>query len=239
MTAVFLDRPYDQSCQATVISVDDRGIRLDATVFYPSGGGQPGDRGVLRWDGNETEVRDTIKGEGPHDIVHIVADDAAMPAVGASVEAIIDWPRRYRHMRMHTALHLLCSVIEGDVTGGQVGADKSRLDFNLPSGALDKERIAAAVNALIAASLETRSVWISDEELAARPDLVRTMSVRPPAGSGRVRLLRIGPEDTPADLQPCGGTHVASTAEIGRVEIGKIENKGKQNRRVTLRLADA
>src|SRR3546814_5811720 len=141
-------------------------------------------------------------------------------------------------MRMHTALHLLCAVVEGDVTGGQIGAEKSRLDFNLPAGALDKDDLTARINALIAAAHPIAQLWITADELAARPDLVRTMSVKPPTAGGRVRLVRIGAEGAPVDLQPCGGTHVRNTAEIGRVEIAKIENKGKQNRRVNLVLAD-
>ena len=239
MTLIFLDRPYDKHCEASVLSVDDRGIRLDRTVFYPTGGGQPGDSGVLQWEGGETVIADTVKGDGPEDVVHVPAPGAPLPPVGTKVEASIDWPRRHRHMRMHTAMHLLCSVVEGDVTGGQVSAEKSRLDFNVPTGALDKAAIAAAMNALVTAGHPTTSVWITDEDLAAQPDLVRTMSVKPPTGSGRVRLLRIGPEAEPVDLQPCGGTHVANTAEIGRIEIAKIENKGKQNRRVSIVLADA
>lgn len=238
MTCIFRDRPYEKTCQATVASVDERGVCLDQTVFYPTGGGQPGDRGVIRWDGGEAEIVDTVKGSHPEDVIHVLAIHAPLPPVGTAVEAALDWQRRYRHMRMHTALHILCSVVEGDVTGGQIGADKSRLDFNLPTGALDKIAIAEAVNARIAAALPTESVWITDEELAARPDLVRTMSVKPPTGTGHIRLLRIGPEDAPIDLQPCGGTHVANTAEVHRVEIGKIENKGKQNRRIAILLTD-
>ena len=238
MTLIFQERPYDKSCQATVRSADDQGIRLDRTVFYPTGGGQPGDRGMLRWDGGETAIADTVKGAGLDDVVHVPAPGASVPPVGAMVEATIDWPRRYRHMRMHTAMHLLCSVVEGDVTGGQVGAEKSRLDFNVPTGSLDKQAIAEAINALVAAGHDTASVWITDDEMAAQPDLVRTMSVKPPTGSGRVRLLRIGAASAQVDLQPCGGTHVANTAEIGRVGIGKIENKGKQNRRVSITLID-
>jgi misacylated tRNA(Ala) deacylase len=160
------------------------------------------------------------------------------PEPGIEVEAVIEWERRHKLMRMHTALHLLCAAVEGDVTGGQVGEERGRLDFNVATAALDKDEIGRRINALIEAGHPTATVWITDEEMESRPELVRTMSVKPPTGSGRVRLLRIGPEDAPVDLQPCGGTHVANTAEIGRIEVAKIENKGKQNRRVTIRLAD-
>ncbi|WP_298372715.1 alanyl-tRNA editing protein [Azospirillum sp.] len=235
MDALFRDDAYAQRCAATVLSVDERGVRLDRTVFYPTGGGQPGDTGFLRFDGGEIRVADTVKGEGgPDDVIHVLDPAATPPAVGAVVEAVIDWDRRHRHMRMHTALHLLCAVVPGSVTGGQIGADKSRLDFNVPAESLDKDAIAAAVNARIAADTPVTTRWITDEEMAAAPELVRTMSVKPPTGSGRVRLLNI----ESVDLQPCGGTHVARTGEIGAIEVVKIENKGKQNRRVVIALAD-
>ena len=235
MDALFRDDAYAQRCAATVLSVDERGVRLDRTVFYPTGGGQPGDTGFLRFDGGEVRVADTVKGEaGPDDVIHVLDPAATPPTVGAVVEAVIDWDRRHRHMRMHTALHLLCAVVPGSVTGGQIGADKSRLDFNVPAESLDKDAIAAAVNARIAADTPVTIRWITDAEMAAAPELVRTMSVKPPTGSGRVRLLNI----EAVDLQPCGGTHVARTGEIGAVEVVKIENKGKQNRRVVIALAD-
>ena len=205
-------------------------------MFYPTGGGQPGDSGWLRWEGGETRIAEARKGDGPDAVLHIAEDGSALPAPGTQVEAVIDWDRRHRHMRMHTAMHLLCSIVEGDVTGGQVGAEKSRLDFNVPAGALDKEAIGTALNELVAAALPVQPRWITDEELASRPELVRTMSVKPPGGSGKVRLMLIGDEDAPADLQPCGGTHVANTGEIGALRIGKIENKGRQNRRVNILL---
>ncbi len=236
MTLLFRDDSYLKSCTATVSAVADGAITLDRTVFYPTGGGQPGDSGWLRWEGGETRIVEARKGDGPDVVLHIAEDGAPLPAPGTQVEAAIDWDRRHRHMRMHTAMHLLCSIVEGDVTGGQVGAEKSRLDFNLPAGALDKEAIGAALNGLVAAALPVAPRWITDEELAGRPELVRTMSVKPPSGSGKVRLLLIGAEDAPADLQPCGGTHVANTAEIGALRIGKIENKGRQNRRINILL---
>lgn len=228
---IFRDDAYARSCEATVTAVDARGIRLDRTVFYATGGGQPGDVGVLRRaDGSIVAIADAVKGEAPDEVIHVPAPGAALPEVGERVVAEIDWERRHRLMRMHTCLHLLCSVVPGEVTGGQVGDGKGRLDFNVPGEALDKDAITAKLNALIEEAHPVRPRWISDEELAARPELVRTMSVKPPTGTGRVRLLEI----EGVDLQPCGGTHVRNTAEIGRVEVTKIENKGKQNRRVNL-----
>jgi misacylated tRNA(Ala) deacylase len=208
-------------------------MRLDRTVFYPTGGGQPGDHGVLRAaDGRQVVIADTINdGAG---ILHVPAEGAPALAPGDAVVAEIDWERRYAHMRMHTGLHLLCAVIEGGVTGGSIGAAKSRLDFDLPDTALDKEHIGAELARLIAEDHPVGATWISLAELAANPELVRTMSVQPPGGSGRVRVLDIAG----VDVQPCGGTHVAATGEIGRVRVGKIENKGKHNRRVNLHLED-
>ncbi len=233
---VFRDDPYARLCTTTVVAVEPGGIRLDRTVFYPMGGGQPGDIGVLRpADGTEgavVEIADTVKGDGPDDVVHVPAAGAPVPAVGARMIAEIDWPRRHRHMRMHSCLHLLCSIVPGSVTGGQVGTERSRLDFNVPTASLDKETLARALNELIASDHPIGARWIGDDELAAQPDLVRTMSVAPPAGSGRVRLIEVAG----VDLQPCGGTHVARTGEIGTVEVVKIENKGKQNRRVVVAL---
>lgn len=238
MAPLFRDDSYLKRCQAVVIAADADGIRLNGTIFYPAGGGQPGDRGVLRWSGGETPIVDTLKGDGPDDIVHVPEAGASLPSPGAEVYAVLDWPRRYRHMRMHTAMHLLCAVVDGDVTGGQVGADRSRLDFNVPAGALDKQRITDAMNALIAAGHPVSQRWITDAEMAERPELVRTMSVKPPTGAGKVRLLQIGADPDPVDLQPCGGTHVANTAEVGSISVAKIENKGRQNRRVVIALAD-
>jgi misacylated tRNA(Ala) deacylase len=232
MDLIFRDDAYAATCTAVVTAVDERGLRLDRTVFYPAGGGQPGDTGMLRHAGGAVRIVDTIKGDDPDEIIHVPESEAALPAPGAEVEAEIDWNRRYAHMRMHTCLHLLCAVVPGAVTGGQVGADKSRLDFNVPSGSLDKEELTQALNRLIDADRPVQPRWIGDDELAARPELVRTMSVKPPTGSGTVRLLDI----EGIDLQPCGGTHVRRTGEIGPVEVIKIENKGKQNRRVVVAL---
>jgi misacylated tRNA(Ala) deacylase len=228
---VFRDNAYAKSCAATVVAADAGGIRLDRTVFYAESGGQPGDIGVLiPATGSPIVIVDTKKGEGPDDVLHVPAEGTALPAPGTAVTAEIDWERRHRLMRMHTCLHLLCAVVTGDVTGGQVSDGKGRLDFNLPNTQLDKDHITAELNRLIQEDHPVRPRWISDEELAAKPELVRTMSVKPPMNQGRVRLLDI----ESVDLQPCGGTHVARTGEIGRVEVTKIENKGRQNRRINL-----
>jgi misacylated tRNA(Ala) deacylase len=225
---------YLKDCSATVISADERGIVLDRTVFYPTGGGQPGDTGALVLaDGTSIVIADAIKGDG-NDVIHVPAPGQDLPASGTQVTAKIDWERRYKHMRMHSALHLLCAVVTGDVTGGQIGADKSRLDFNVPGEALDKDHINRELARLIGEDKPVAPRWIDDAELASRPELVRTMSVKPPSGQGRVRLLDI----EGVDLQPCGGTHVARTSEIGAIEVAKIENKGRQNRRVNLRFAE-
>lgn len=232
---------YVQSSAAVVTAVGADGIELGRTVFYPMGGGQPGDSGRLqRADGSAVEIADTRKGAGPDQVLHIPAPGQALPAVGEPVVATIDWPRRYRHMRMHTCLHLLCAVVPAGVTGGQVGDTRSRLDFDVGELVLDKAEIERKLNELIAANHPAVPRWISDDELAAQPQLVRTMSVRPPSGQGRVRLLEIAPGTGPQghiDLQPCGGTHVRATGEIGPVTVEKIENKGKRNRRVIVALA--
>ena len=232
---LFRDDAYAQACRARVAAIDTLGIRLDRTVFYPMGGGQPGDSGVLRLaSGQEIAVIDTVKGTRPDEVIHIPAAGSALPEPGTELVAEIDWDRRYRLMRMHTCLHLLCSVVPGAVTGGQVSDGKGRLDFDVPGSSLDKEAIADRLNTLIAASHSVGPRWISDEELAAQPELVRTMSVKPPSGTRRVRLIEIAG----IDLQPCGGTHIRNTIEIGPVAVTKIENKGKQNRRVILALTE-
>jgi misacylated tRNA(Ala) deacylase len=235
MTALlFRDEAYLRSCEARITGIDARGISLDRTVFYPQGGGQPGDSGVLRLaDGTSLVIVDTRKGDGSDEVLHIPAAGAALPSPGDSILAEIDWQRRFRLMRMHTCLHLLSSVVPGAVTGGQIGDGKGRLDFDVPGDTLDKETIARRINELIAADHEALARWISDEELAARPELVRTMSVKPPTGQGRVRLIGIAG----VDLQPCGGTHLRRTGEIGPIEVVKIENKGRQNRRIVVGFA--
>jgi misacylated tRNA(Ala) deacylase len=236
---VFRDDAYVRSCPARVVAADARGIRLDRTVFYPTGGGQPGDTGTLRLaSGAAIDIVDTVKGEMPDEVIHVPAPGASPPEPGSEVTAEIDWARRHRLMRMHTCLHLLCAVVPGAVTGGQVSDGKGRLDFDVPGASLDKEAIAERLNQLIAAGHAVTARWISDEELAARPELVRTMSVKPPSGAGRVRLMEIAGANGAVDLQPCGGTHIRNTAEIGRVRIGKIENKGRQNRRINIAFAE-
>lgn len=238
MTLLFRDDAYLKEAEATVISSDTDGIRLDQTLFYPNGGGQPGDTGTLSWEGGQVAITDTRKAvplpEQGGDVLHIVAEGSPLPPPGMRIKMTLDWERRHRHMRMHTALHLLCAVVPGAVTGGQVSADRSRLDFDVPSSSLDKEQIENRVNELISADHPVRERMISDADLVERPELVRTMSVKPPTGGGSVRLLQIGTDDATIDLQPCGGTHVARTKEIGPISIVKIENKGKQNRRVIL-----
>jgi misacylated tRNA(Ala) deacylase len=232
---IFRTDPYAASCTARVLAAGPEGVVLDRSVFYAQAGGQPGDTGLIRWDGGEMAVANATK--GPEDtVLHFPAAQAALPPLGAEVTAALDWARRHRLMRMHTSLHLLCSLIPGaGVTGGQIGADRSRLDFDLPDPPA-KEWLTERLNALIAADHAVGERWIAEEELDANLGLVRTLSVQPPRGSGRIRLVRIGEEAAPVDLQPCGGTHVRSTREIGQVEVTKLENKGKQNRRVYVTL---
>ena len=235
MDLIFRDDAYAKTCAATVLGADERGIRLDRTVFYPMGGGQPGDTGVLHLaDGSQVRIVDARKGGAADEVLHLPEAGAALPPLGAAVTAAIDWDRRYRLMRMHTCLHVLCSVVTGEVTGGQVGDGKGRLDFNLPDTQLDKDRITADLNRVIREDHPVRALWISDADLEANPQLVRTMSVKPPLGTGRVRLLEIAD----VDLQPCGGTHLGRTGEIGEVVVTKIESKGRQNRRVNIALSE-
>src|SRR5437868_6314374 len=183
---LFRQDAYLKEADATVTAVEERGVRLDRSIFYPTGGGQPGDTGLLRWDGGEARIVDTVKADG-NDVLHVLAPDAAKPAVGTKVHAVLDWERRYRHMRMHTALHVMSAVIKGNVTGGQVNAEKSRLDFNLEGDVPTKESVTEAMSKLIGRDAPVAAQWITDEELEARPELVKTMSVRPPSGAGKVR----------------------------------------------------
>ena len=230
---LYLADPALRSASARVVAVLPGGVVLDRSPFYPRGGGQPGDAGLLSWDGGQAIVSEAVKGEGDTILLPIQGDP---PARGGTVEASVDWDRRLAHMRMHTALHLLCSVLPGAaVTGGQIGAEKSRLDFDLAE-APDAQRLAAALAALVAADHPVSTEWVDESVLDTTPELVRTLSVKPPRGAGRLRLVRIGPADHPVDRQPCGGTHVARTGEIGGVRVRKIENKGRQNRRVYLAL---
>lgn len=224
---LFQQDAYLQRCNARVVEVLPEGVVLDRTVFYPLGGGQPGDTGVLRaTDGREWRVADARKGEAGR-ILHRLADGVVPPAPGDEVEAILDWDRRYLHMRMHTGLHLLGSVLRYGVTGGQIAADRSRLDFDTQDE-IFPARVDEALQSLVAEDHPLSCRWITDAELDAQPELVRTLSVQPPRGAGRIRLLEIAG----VDLQPCGGTHVRSTGEVGRLVVTRIENKGKHNRRV-------
>ena len=228
---LFRDDAYRRSCNARVVAIADGAIELDATVFYPAGGGQPGDSGELRLaDGSRVRIADTRKSEPGERVLHVAEPGVTLPAVGALVEASIDWERRHRHMRLHTCLHLLCAIVPAPVTGGRIAEDKAHLDFDIEMDKLDKQAIETKLNALIAAGGIASARWIEDAELDARPELVRTMSVAPPRGSGRVRLIEI----PGVDLQPCGGTHVAEIAEIGRVQVSRIRSEGKRNKRVTL-----
>jgi misacylated tRNA(Ala) deacylase len=234
---LYREDAYAAEISAKVLAASAEAIVTDRTNFYAQAGGQPGDTGVLRWQGGEARIANTTK--GPEDsVLHVPEASAGLPELGATVTLALDWPRRLRLMRMHTTLHLLCSLIPGaGVTGGQIGLEKSRLDFDLPEPPT-KESLTEGLNALIAANHPITQEWITEAELDANPGLVRTLSVQPPRGAGRIRLVRIGSADAPIDLQPCGGTHVRHTGEIGRVEVTKIENKGRQNRRVSLVLVE-
>ena len=232
---LFRNDAYLRTATAQVLAAGERGIELDRTVFYPLGGGQAGDSGTLtRANGERLTITDTRKGEGPERVLHLLAPGSPVLQVGEAVALEIDWPRRYRLMRLHTALHLLSCVITAPVTGGNIVPEKARLDFDIELQLLNAERIARETNALIRAGAATETVWISDAELDQQPELVKTMSVQPPRGAGRVRLLRI----PGIDLQPCGGTHVADIAEIGGIRVLKIRSEGKHNKRVEIALTD-
>lgn len=228
---------YLTETEATVTAhTPEGGIVVSASVFYPTGGGQPGDSGMIEWEGGKLAIATAVKVEGGG-VALVPAEARPLPPVGARLRQRIDWVRRHRHMRVHTALHLLSVVIPLPVTGGQIGPERGRLDFDMPEPPADIAALEKALNRLIDLDLAVTQDWITDAELEANPGLVKTMSVRPPTGQGRVRLIRIGEGATQVDLQPCGGTHVARTAEIGRVAITRIENKGRQNRRVTIELS--
>ena len=235
---LFREDAYLREAEGRVLAhTAEGGIILDQTVFYATGGGQPGDSGTLIWDGGRIAIATTVKAKGGETAL-VPAEPVAMPPVGAMVRQRLDWDRRYRHMRVHTALHLLSVVIPMPVTGGQIGAEKGRLDFDMPDPLEPAASLERALNSLIDRDLPVCDEWISDAELLANPGLVKTLSVMPPIGLGRVRLIRIGQGAAQIDLQPCGGTHVARTGEIGRIAIGKIEKKGRQNRRVSLLLVE-
>ena len=227
---VYREDAYRTETPATVTACDEKGIVLDRTVFYPRGGGQAGDAGVIvRADGSEVAIADTIKSDGA--IVHVPAAPVPIP-VGEKVTARIDWEKRHRHMRFHTATHLLCAIIPHQTNGCSITRDYARLDFDMVEP-LDRGHLERELARLVSEAHDVRTIWITDEELDAKPELVRTMSVKPPRGVGRVRLLEIDG----VDLQPCGGTHVANTREIGMLRVAKIEKKSARSRRVVIEFA--
>jgi len=235
---LFQEDAYMRACDAVVTAVDSGGIILDRTVFYPAGGGQAGDSGTLVTpEGTAYRIVDTRKSQATGAILHLPAaadgSSVALPAPGTTVQALIDWPRRYRLMRLHSAMHLLCALVPAPVTGGSITSERAHLDFDIEMEKLGKEAIESGLNALVAAGHPVTPRWISDAELAAKPELVRTMSVKPPMGSGRVRLLEI----IGVDLQPCGGTHVRDTAEVGALQVIRIRSEGRRNKRVVVTFA--
>jgi misacylated tRNA(Ala) deacylase len=231
---LFRDNAYLKTASAQVVAVDERGIELDRTIFYPLGGGQLGDTGaLLRANGERILIGDTRKSDAPDSVLHVPLANMPQPELGETLTLEVDWQRRYSLMRLHTALHVLSCVVVAPVTGGNISPEKARLDFDIDMAKLAAERIERETNALIARGIETEAVWITDAELDARPEIVKTMSVRPPRGAGRVRLVRI----PGIDLQPCGGTHVKNIAEIGRIRVVKIRSEGKRNKRVEIALA--
>jgi len=231
---LFRDDAYLQTATARVLCVHERGVELDRTIFYPLGGGQPGDTGeIVRASGERIAIVDTRKGETFGSVVHVPAPGNSTLERGEAVSLRIDWARRYALMRLHTALHVMSCVVVAPVTGGNIAPDKARLDFDIDMSLLDAEKIERETNALIARAVNTETVWITDEELDAQPELVKTMSVQPPRGAGRVRLLKI----PGIDLQPCGGTHVRNIGEIGAIRVLKIRSEGRRNRRVEIALA--
>ena len=229
---LFREDAYLKDCAATVTGINDKGgILLDRTVFYATAGGQPGDRGRILWDGGESLIATTVYDEAKN-VVHVPDAGQSLPGVGMRVTAALDWQNRYRNMRAHTLMHLLCASVPFPVTGGAIGEDGGRIDFDIPEGQIpDKAELTATLNRLVTEDHPVSFRWITDEEMAENQHLIRTMSVKPPMGTGRVRLVMIG-EGGKIDLQPCGGTHLSSTAAIGPVAVAKIENKGKINRRI-------
>lgn len=233
---LFREDAYLRKAEAVVVGhTPEGGIVLDACLFYPTGGGQPGDSGWVTWDGQNLPIATTVKGEGDA-IALVAAEPAPLPPVGAHVVQQLDWDRRHKHMRLHTALHLLSVVIPFGVTGGQISAKHARLDFDMPQAPEDRGEVEAALMAYIADDLPVTESWITEAELDSAPELVKTMAVQPPRGVGDIRLVQIGMSDLWIDQQPCGGTHVARTGEIGAIRLGKIEKKGRANRRVYLHL---
>lgn len=233
---IFRDDAYRREADASVLSINDRGgIILDRTVFYATSGGQPGDTGFFtRSDGSKMAIAGTITGETKDEIIHVPAPDQTLPEIGERLAMAIDWERRFRLMRMHTACHLLTVVCPFPITGAAVSEDDSRVDFDIPDASFSKEEVTAQLMELVMANHPVFTRIISDDELAANPGLVKSKNVRPPMGTGRIRLVCVGDEGT-VDSQPCGGTHVATTGEVGEIHIGKIEKKGRENRRFRIR----
>lgn len=234
--AAFRDDAYLAETRATVLGINERGgIILDRSIFYATSGGQPGDIGhLIRGDGGRIAIAATVTGESKDEIIHLPSPDQTLPAAGETVGLAIDWPRRHLLMRMHTACHLLTVVCPFPITGASVGEDESRVDFDIPDTGYTKELVSERLMQLVAADHPIFTRWITDEDLAANPSLVKSKNVRPPSGTGRIRLVCIG-EDGAIDSQPCGGTHVRSTGEVGDIHIGKIEKKGRENRRFRIR----
>lgn len=235
MTALlFRDDPYLQECETSVVGINDRGgILTEHTVFYATAGGQPGDKGMIAWNGGHSQITTTVYDESKTP-VHVPAEGQSLPTVGEKVALAIDWVHRYRIMRCHTMMHLLCAAVPFPVTGSSITEDGGRIDFDIPEGQIpDRDALAAKINGWISEAHPVSTKWISEEELDANPQLVRTLFVKPPRGSGQVRLVLIG-ENGKVDRQPCGGTHVKNTSEIGEIAVEKIQNKGKINRRIRL-----
>ncbi len=236
---LFRDDPYLAEATAAIVAAGDGGIEFERTIFYATSGGQPGDTGTLTSADGTVAITGTIHPDGDRTrILHQLPAHATPPPVGSAVTLRLDWDRRHRLMRMHTALHLLSVVMPYGVTGGSIGEDRGRLRFDMPEPPADVPALEAELNAHVAADLPVTAEWITEAELAARPEMVKTMKVKPPSGQGRVRLVRIGAGDGTIDLQPCGGTHVRATGEVGPLRIGKIEKKGRENRRVSLHFAE-
>ena len=234
---LFRTDPYLRETESIITGLSEAGgVIVDRSVFYPAGGGQPGDTGKLTWNTGSACIVDS-RNCGHEDVELVLAEGAATPPTGEAARQELDWNRRFCHMRIHTALHLLSVVVPFPVSGGAISAEKGRLDFNMPEAVANKDELEGQLNRLVERDLPVTEDWITDEELAANPSLVKTMSVKPPIGAGRVRLVRIGELDDQIDLQPCGGTHVARTGEIGALAIGKVEKKGRLNRRINIRFA--
>lgn len=233
---LFREDAYLRDAEARVVAhTDEGGIILDQCLFYPTGGGQPGDSGTLRWQNARMEIATCVKGQGD-EIILVPAEPTALPPVGTWVTQSLDWERRLGHMRVHTALHLLSVAVPFGVTGGSMSAVKGRLDFDMEDLPEDRDALEVTLNAFVERDLVVREDWIDEADLDANPALVKTLAVRPPRGAGLIRLISIGDGDEQIDLQPCGGTHVARTGEIGRLRVGRIENKGRHNRRINIHL---